>query len=53
MAAESGAISILVENGGGSNSESFENADIVMMVGASPVIKSEFRETFANIGIAL
>ena len=30
--AETGAISILIENGGGSNPESFENADIYMQI---------------------
>lgn len=42
--AESGAISILVENGGGSNPESFENADTYMQIWLKNVLAMEAEE---------
>jgi hypothetical protein len=42
--AESGAISILVENGGGSNPESFENADIYLQIWLKNVLAMEVEQ---------
>jgi hypothetical protein len=48
--AESGAIPILVENGGGSNPESFENADIYLQIWLRNVLAMEAEEEAVKRG---